>query len=206
MNLESGFSVPMEKRDVWAPVTPEKPGEQRPDQFPVGMQQNQKQYESWQDLLGIYTGFLQDESCGVVDVIPTEPAIQNISQNIGPLTSSSAGLDGVNHWNCGIQDAAQVDKVGSFDQNYGNAGSYLQNSGDLVPPRKVSSLAELMGIENDTLNAPTLQKAGFISQDSEVERSWNNCTNQDIGGCNLQQMSSSKQKCSLLFQAFIFCA
>lgn len=196
MNLERGFPVPMEKRDVWAPVTPEKPAEQRPNQFPaVGTQQNQKQDESWQDLLGIYTGFLQDESCGgVVDVIPTEPTIRNVSQNVRPLTSSSsAGLDGVNHWNGGRQDASRVDKFGSFDQNYGNAGSYLQNSGDLVTPPKVSSLAELMGIESDALNAPAMQKASFISQGSGVERSCNNCTNQDIGGYNLQHMPSSKQ-------------
>lgn len=188
--MERGFSVPMEKTDVWAPVTPEKPVEQRPNHFPVGMQQNQKQDENWQDLLGIYTHFLQDQSCGVVGINPTEPPIQNISQN------SSAGLDGVNHWNRGIQD---VDKLRSFGQNCGKAGSYLQNLGDVVPPQQVSSLAELLGISGNTLNAPAM-KASSISQDSRVESSWNNCIpdsmivqNQEIGGSNLQQMPSSKQ-------------
>lgn len=207
----------MENRDVWAPVTPEKPVEQQSNPVPVGMQQNQEDQEgagdeNWQDLLGIYTDVLQDESCGLppawnpnscIGVNQVEPPIDNFapaSTNIGPAgvvglqnrhgvssgetgntmlpcSSSSAGLVGVNHWHCGIPDVAPVDKYRGFDQDAGNAGSYLQNVGDAAPPRKVNSLAELLGIGN-SLNSPAAVKKAV--------------QNQDIGGYNLQQMPSSK--------------
>ncbi|KAH6761902.1 HhH-GPD base excision DNA repair family protein [Perilla frutescens var. hirtella] len=250
MNLERGFSVPMEKRDVWAPATPEKPV-LRPNQTPSGMQQNQIGVENWQDLLGFYTDVLQDElppgwqPNSRVDVNQGEPAIENFAgvgvnqreqtiQNVAPVavlnkglhnvegvasaetcnrllpySSGSAGVVEMSHWNGGIQDVAPVDKFRSFDLNAGNAGSYLQNVDDVVPPLKVSSLAELLGMRS-RLNAPTtngdriisaVEKHSSISQHSQVERNWEDSipqqnhilhANPDIGGYNLQQMPSSR--------------
>lgn len=214
MNLEREFSVSKEKRDVWAPLTPEKSVIPRPNQVPVRMQQNQIGGENWQDLLGFYTDVMQDESCGLsaswnpdshASVSQGDPTIQNfapvaslnkVPQNIGPTgvvgrhnvegvafaescdmllprNSGSAGLVGMNHWNRDIQDVIPVDKFRDLDQNARNVGSYLLNVGDVVPPRKVHSLAELLGMRS-TLNAPTTNPSS-ISQQTQVERNWNNC-------------------------------
>ncbi|XP_057789395.1 protein ROS1A-like [Salvia miltiorrhiza] len=206
MNLERGF------HDVWAPVTPEKPVEQRSNQDHKGV-------ENWQDLLGIYTGVLQDESCGLppawhpnscvgMNPVEVEPPIKNfvpVPQNIGqagvvglhnghgvasaetctkmlPCSSGSAGVAGESNWNHGIQDAAPVEKYRSFDQNAGYAGSHLQNVGDMVTPRKVNSLAELMGI-GDALG---------MNGDEITSAAKKAVQKQDIGDYNLQQMPSSR--------------
>lgn len=246
MNLERGFSVSKEKRDVWAPLTPEKPVIPRPNQVLVRMQQNQIGGENWQDLLGFYTDVMQDESCGLppswnpdshAGVSQRDPTIQNfapvaslnkVPQNIGPTgavgqhnvegvafvessdmllpcSSGAAGLVGMNHWNRDIQDVVPVDKFRGLDQNARNVGSYLLNVGGDVPPRKVNSLAELLGMRS-TLNAPTTNPSS-ITQHSQVERNWNNYitdsmipplqnnvlhANQDISSYNLHQIPSSK--------------
>ncbi|XP_073126216.1 transcriptional activator DEMETER [Henckelia pumila] len=66
MNQGRGMPIPLENKvmksgEIWVPPTPEKPVLQRSSHVAAEMQQNPVGAENWSDLLGIYTGFLQDE-------------------------------------------------------------------------------------------------------------------------------------------------
>ncbi|KAG8380597.1 hypothetical protein BUALT_Bualt06G0032000 [Buddleja alternifolia] len=192
MNPGRGFSIPREKGviqngDIWIPATPNKPVLQRSGYSQPEMPQNQiVGSEDWQDLLGIYTGLLQDEPCN-------EPP-QKFSQNnvVGPNNRehnirvqqifNPNGLIGLNH---GLQNSRDVVPVETYNghfrtlnptgpiglnpreysssiQRVGSTGSYVQNLGEVVPPRKVDSLAELMGMKSVT-HAPTSTGAPYRS-------------------------------------------
>ncbi|KAK6144649.1 hypothetical protein DH2020_021469 [Rehmannia glutinosa] len=212
MNLGRGISVPHEKGGVWIPATPEKP--LIINNGPVGMQQNQ--IENWQDLIGIYTGVLQDE-------LPPE---FNPNSNVGlncrentvrdlayvdncNRSHNQTGLTGLNHGEHNIQD---VDKFRNFNRNARIIGPYLQmqNLGNVVPAQKVNSLAELMGmtngLKNGDRNTCVVDKRTSIGSQSRVERNWKTYepdstillqnqilhTNQDDGGYIPQRIPNSR--------------
>lgn len=158
---------------------------------------------------------------GLVGLSGGEHNVQDVAfvetcNRLLPQSSNSTGLVGMNHRKHNIQGvAAPVEKFRSFNQNDRSTGSYLQNIGDVVPPRKVNSLDELMGMRSN-LNAPTtngdritfvVDKPTSIGPHSQVERNWKTYrpdsmtllqnhilhANQDIGGFNLQQIPKSKQ-------------
>ena len=93
--------------------------------------------ENWEDLLGLYTDVLQD---GWGQGESVGPAGVAFGETGNETRGGSTGLSGADQWSRGVEDV-----------------------GNVVLPRKVESLEELLG--------------------KVVE-------NQDIGGYNLQQMQS----------------
>ncbi|KAK4480404.1 hypothetical protein RD792_013476 [Penstemon davidsonii] len=259
---------------IWIPATPEKPVVQRPNyppaatpenpvmqrpnyppaatpEKPVVQRPNHPQAdttENWQDLLGMYTGLLQDEACnvpsqkynpntsdmalvstynslprnlnrtGLVQRNREEQSIRNFAQfetyNRLPQNFDSNGLIGMNLREQNTRDVS-IEKFRSLNQNTGSIGSYMQNL-DNVVPRKVSSLAELMGMKS-ALNAPLtngepnrsafgVQKPINIIPQSQAESNsmtyksasamiqpnHNLQDNYGLGGFNLQQMPKGR--------------
>ncbi|KAG6404567.1 hypothetical protein SASPL_136817 [Salvia splendens] len=111
-----------------------------------GMQQSDEGVENWEDLLGLYTDVLQDGWGQGGSFGPGGPVgVQNgcgvaFAETGNETRGGSTGLSGADQWSRGVDDV-----------------------GNVVLPRKVESLEELLG--------------------KVVE-------NQDIGGYNLQQMQS----------------
>ncbi|CAI9773035.1 unnamed protein product [Fraxinus pennsylvanica] len=185
MNLGRGFSIPRDKGvvqngDPCIPLTPDKPILQRSSHLPAEMQPGST---NWQDLLGIYTGFLQDETCngaqqnfsrpGYVgrnqgefndrDVAPIQ-GFRSFNQNsrnggsyIRNLTPTGL-LGHQNHGQHSNRDVALTEKFGSFDQNARNVGSYIKHLGNDIP-QKVNSLVELLGTKHAVLTPPRVETA-----------------------------------------------
>ncbi|KAL2525946.1 transcriptional activator DEMETER [Abeliophyllum distichum] len=186
MNLGRGFSIPRDKGlvqngDPCIPLTPEKPIPHRSSHLPAEMQPGSA---NWQDLLGIYTGFLQDEACNGAQQNSTRPGFQgqnngqfnnrdvapieefrSFNQNAGNGSSytrnfTPTGLLG--HRNQGQhsnRDVAVIEKCESFNQNARNGGSYIQHSGNDIPLQKVNTLVELLGTKNAVHTPPTIGTA-----------------------------------------------
>ncbi|KAL8518151.1 hypothetical protein ACS0TY_009484 [Phlomoides rotata] len=203
MNLQNG--------GVWTPATPDKPVE-TPDQaaLPVEMQQSEKGGDEWDELLGIYSGVLQDQNCGE---LPPECSLSSLL-DLNQMESATRGFPLVPPAPQMVQNVAfaeaydtllpwdveTVDMWRGFNQN---ATSYV------VPHQKVDSMAELMGIKSAlTMNGGgiTWDEATAIGSYSQIERSWNAGGtdgmmhqqkqilngDQDVGGHNLQQMPTSR--------------
>ncbi|KAG8390528.1 hypothetical protein BUALT_Bualt01G0092900 [Buddleja alternifolia] len=184
----------------------------------LGMQNNQiVESENWEDMIGIYTEVLQGETC---NVLPTKFNPNGHIRDVAPFDSyngphhdfGSAGFIGLNQTKHNVHCVSQLEKL--TNQNVTSVGSYLQNVGDFVRPRKVNSFAELIGMKI-TPNAPSgngdrsscfLERPGIISLDYQVESNWRSYgsddvmlqhnhmlpRSQDIGGYNLQQMPNSR--------------
>ncbi|KAK4431093.1 Transcriptional activator DEMETER [Sesamum alatum] len=200
MNLGKGLSIPWEKGvmqngEIWIPATPEKPVLQRAHIAQSEMPESQLGGGNWQDLLGIYTGLLQNEAangqpqkfnpnvvpgpygrgCSVQGVAPVE-MYNRLQQNYNPAgvvpgsTRVQSSRDaapvgnynrlprnfnpsdriGINIMDRNTQDVRTLQNFRSLHQNAGGVGSGVQNVGDTVPPQKVNSLAELMGMRSAT--------------------------------------------------------
>ncbi|CAI9759799.1 unnamed protein product [Fraxinus pennsylvanica] len=185
MNLGRGFSIPRDKGavqngDPCIPLTPEKPILQRSSHLPAELQPGST---NWQDLLGIYTGFLQDETCNGAHQTVTRPGVigQNqgdfINRDLGPIEelrsfNQNTGNGGsyiknytptglLGHQNLGQhsnRDIALIENFESFNQNARNIGSYIQNSGNDIP-QKVNTLIELLGTKNAVCKPSTNETA-----------------------------------------------
>lgn len=200
MNLENGFSVIQQNRDVWIPATPVHTPNQA---LQVEMQ---KGGENWDELLGIYSGVLQDQNCSelppeysfnslvdptqielVTRDFPQYDGAPQIGQNVAfaemyntmlPWDNNSTHLVGL--------DYNPIDKWRSFNQNATSYVSYLQNKGNVVPHQRVDSMAELLGMKS-TLIAPimtggriTCAEPAPIGPYLQLERHWNACRTDDM--------------------------
>ncbi|KAI3458882.1 hypothetical protein Pfo_015545 [Paulownia fortunei] len=268
MNLGRGFSIPQGKGviqngDIWIPSTPDKPVLQRSNNAQSEMPQNQIREENWQDLLGIYTGVLQNEVCnglpqkfnlnslvgpnsrehniqGFAPVNTYNSLQQNpnptgvvglnsgvqISRDVAPVETYNRLLQDFNptghiRVNSGMEDNNQnvstLQKVRRLNQNAGRIGSYVHNLGEVVPPQKVNSLAELMGMKSAAhappsngapnrstcaLGRPTIicphsqlesnQVVTYASVGAKLQQSHMLHADRDVGGYNLQQMPNSR--------------
>ncbi|CAA3007926.1 transcriptional activator DEMETER-like [Olea europaea subsp. europaea] len=190
MSLGRGFSIPRDKGAIrngnpCIPLTPEKPILKRSSHLPAELQPGSK---NWQDLLGIYTGFLQDETCNGAQQNFTRPGFigQNradfiINRDVGPIEElrsfnqnngngdpyiknypPTALLGHQNHGQHSNRDVALIENFGSFNQNARNVGSYLQHLGNDTP-QKVNSLAELLGTENAVHKPSRIETANIGS-------------------------------------------
>ncbi|KAK6136029.1 hypothetical protein DH2020_030239 [Rehmannia glutinosa] len=183
MNLGRGFPVPQEKGvaqngNIWIPSTPDKPILHRSNNPQSEMPQNQMADENWQDLLGIYSGVLQN------DVSNGLPQKLNLNSLIGPSPvetyntlqqkSNPTRVVGVNskvqnsrnaatqNFNTNnIQDFSTLQKFGSLNRNASIGSSNMQNLGEVVYPQKVNSLAELMDM-NRARCAPPPNGSTFV--------------------------------------------
>ncbi|KAK4385627.1 Transcriptional activator DEMETER [Sesamum angolense] len=204
MNLGKGFSVPWEKGvmqngEIWIPATPEKPVLQRGNSAQSEIPETQIGEGNWQDLLGIYTGLLQNEAAngqpqkfnpnvvlgpngrersvqGVAPVetynrlqqnynptavVPVSTRVQS-SRDVAPVGNynrlpwnfNSSDRISINIMDRNIQDVRTLQHSRSLNQNAGGVGSSVQNVGEAIPPQKVNSLAELMGMRSATRALP----------------------------------------------------
>ncbi|KAL0401773.1 UNVERIFIED_CONTAM: Transcriptional activator DEMETER [Sesamum latifolium] len=204
MNLGKGFSVPWEKGvmqngEIWIPATPEKPVLQRANSAVSEMPETRRGEGNWQDLLGIYTGLLQNEAAsgrpqkfnpnvilgpngrersiqGVAPVetynrlqqnynptgvVPVSTRVQS-SRDVAPVGNynrlpwnfNPSDHIGINIMDRNIQDVRTLQNSRRLNQNVEGVGSSVQNVGEPIPPQKVNSLAELMGMRSATRAPP----------------------------------------------------
>ncbi|XP_022860434.1 transcriptional activator DEMETER-like isoform X2 [Olea europaea var. sylvestris] len=177
MSLGRGFSIPRDKGviqngDPCIPLTPDKPILKRSEMQPGST--------NWQDLLGMYTGFLQDETCNGAQQTFTRPGFVGQNQgefknrDVGPIrefrsfnqNSGNGGsyiqnltptglLGHQNHGQHSNRDVALTEKFGSFNQH---ARPYVKHSGNDIP-QKVNSLVELLGTKNAVVTPPRVETA-----------------------------------------------
>lgn len=163
------------------------------------MQQSEKGGENWDELLGIYSGFLQDQNCNdippecsqtsIVDptrmglMAPDFPPVAPYDRapQIVPNVAFAETYNTVLPWDNNLSHLAGlnqrgnairgIDPVDEWGSFDRNAGSYvhLQNKGDVFPHQKVDSTAELMGIKS-RIACDGLASVGPYSQ---IEREWN---------------------------------
>ncbi|KAL2555570.1 transcriptional activator DEMETER-like [Forsythia ovata] len=177
----------MQNRNPWVTVTLEKPVPQRSSGTPAEVLGNQVEMTNWQELLGIYSGLLQDETTC------------NGRQNFSPI--QFVDLNHEEH------DHRDVDAV-----EPGNVGCDVQNLHNDSLVCNVNPLAELSGMKN-ALYAPrtngvpmgknrVVDKPTILHPDSRVESNWTGHkaaglilqqnhilhSNQDIVGYNLQHL------------------
>ncbi|KAL0317330.1 UNVERIFIED_CONTAM: protein ROS1A [Sesamum angustifolium] len=185
----------MQNGEIWIPATPEKPVLQRGSSAESEIPETQIGEGNWQDLLGIYTGLLQNEAAsgrpqkfnpnvvlgpngrersvqGVAPVetynrlqqnynptavVPVSTRVQS-SRDVAPVGNynrlpwnfNSSDRIGINIMDRNIQDVRTLQHSRSLNQNAGGVGSSVQNVGEAIPPQKVNSLAELMGMRSAT--------------------------------------------------------
>ncbi|KAA8539186.1 hypothetical protein F0562_025878 [Nyssa sinensis] len=164
MNFGRGFSIPKENnvqiRNSWLPVTPEKPILQRSN--PI--QENQLGRENWQELVGIYSGFLQETT-----------DFNGVVQNFNP--NEQIGQNGGSYsWDNAPAEKGRVDhNVSSHTHNLSNDNAAWNNNplAELLAIKNVKnavSVASANGIPNKGIhvaNRPAIQ-----SSYSQVESNW----------------------------------
>ncbi|GFP97813.1 transcriptional activator demeter [Phtheirospermum japonicum] len=185
-------------RGFWIPSTPDKPFSQSENwpQISIGE-------ENWQELLGIYNEFLQNDICNgrprdlnlnsFVSPSPRDDEVQHsmLQQNSNPTMVFGLNIKGQNSQNLA-------------NWSFNATGHGAENFGEVVvTPQKVNSVAELMGVTNNkssTIVCPhsrvesnqvvDISSVGDIFQQSPVLHS--NC---DVGGgCNLPEMTNSSRR------------
>ncbi|KZV55298.1 transcriptional activator DEMETER [Dorcoceras hygrometricum] len=95
MNSGRGMPTPLENKilrngEIWVPPTPEKLVVHRSSHVTAEMEQNLMGAENWSDLLGIYTGLLQDETSHQLPrgFNPCSQVVLNLGelgQNVAPI-------------------------------------------------------------------------------------------------------------------------
>ncbi|XP_073315395.1 transcriptional activator DEMETER-like [Primulina huaijiensis] len=99
MNVGRGMPIPLENKvvksgEIWVPPTPEKPVVHRSSHVAAEMQQNLMGAESWSDLLGIYTGLLQDETSNQLP--PGFNPCSHVGVNCGELSQNVTPIETCN--------------------------------------------------------------------------------------------------------------
>ncbi|KAI3470567.1 hypothetical protein Pfo_027230 [Paulownia fortunei] len=189
MNLGRGFSVPQEKGvviqngDVWIPATPEKPVVHRPNHCPVGMQPNQMGAGNWEDLLGIYSGVLQDETCSGlppkcnpnshVGLNRGEPTIRDFApvatyKRVAPQNFKPTGFVGLNCREHNVGDVAFVETSNRLPQSSNPTGLVGMNHRehniqDVIPVEKFRRFNQ-----NDRYVGSYLQNLGDVVPPQKV--------------------------------------
>ncbi|CAA3012283.1 transcriptional activator DEMETER-like [Olea europaea subsp. europaea] len=167
----------MQKRNQWIPGIPEKPLLQRSSGTPAELSGNQMETTNWQELLGIYSGILLDET------------ICNGHQNVSPIRFVDLNNKEHDH-----QDVDAVKRFVGFNHSAGNVGPSMQNLHNDSLVWNVNPLTELPGMKN-AIYAPVINDAPMektrvkdkptvLHPDSRVERNW---TGHKTTGLILQQ-------------------
>ncbi|CAI9773962.1 unnamed protein product [Fraxinus pennsylvanica] len=157
----------MQKRNQRIHVIPEKPLLQRSSGTgtPAELLGNQVETTNWQELLGIYSGLLQDETTC------------NGHQNVSPIRFVDLNNEEHDH-----QDVDAVERFIGFNHSAGNFGSSVQNLHNDSLVWNVNPLTELPGMRNalyaSAINDAPMEKTRVVDKptilhpDSRVERNW----------------------------------
>ncbi|KAL6586276.1 hypothetical protein OROMI_001264 [Orobanche minor] len=225
MNLGSRFPIPREKGviqkngNIWIPSTPDKHVSQRSNNAQSDIQQNQTGEENWQNLLGIYTGVLRESLAGPspedhnIRPVPPGETFNRFGQNQNPTMvfgPSNKGQSSQNITNrvsnatdgtgaSNVRDFITLEEFARFSQNARSvsSSSSVRNSVEVVLPKKVNSLAELVdttrthpsgGTPNRSISA--VVRPTNIYLHSQVES--NRVAHAPFGGWNLHEMTNKQ--------------
>lgn len=104
-----------ESSNSWIPVTPEKVITEKSSTIPDGMQKNTSETDNWQDLLGMYTGLLKEETVDTVKgKLNTSP-----DEKQGTTLVSYIKTNDPANWKCNHLASIVCSKTSNEAQNKG---------------------------------------------------------------------------------------